>query len=224
MVDAIGGVNVCVPFELSDPTYAKVTFEPGKSVHLNGTKALQYVRLRHVLDGSDIGRMKRQQAFISSMINKVVSAGTLTRPDRLVKFANALTGSVTASPNLASVKKLVKLAEQVKGIDLSHLQFITVPSQAYDVPRSDSRWGRVEILPAAKQLWKRVLNDKPLSKSLAAGAISAGDSGSASASSSPSSTATSSGVSSSPPSSGSTSSSSSTSEAAKEAARYGLCA
>ncbi len=103
MVDAIGGVNMCIPFELSDPTYEKYTFEPGDSVHLNGTKALKYVRLRHVyghgMDGSDTGRMKRQQAFISAMIDKVESADTLTQPYKLVEFANALTSSITPSPS-----------------------------------------------------------------------------------------------------------------------------
>ena len=44
--------------------------------------------------------MKRQQAFIASMINKVVSAGTLTQPTRVYSFLKAATGSW--SPILAS--------------------------------------------------------------------------------------------------------------------------
>ncbi|WGL53653.1 LCP family protein [Nocardioides sp. BP30] len=230
MVTALGGVNVCIPFELSDPNVAHITFEPGKSVHLNGPRALQYVRLRHVLDGSDIGRMKRQQYFISQMIDKADSAGTLTRPDKLVKFANALTGSITTSPNLASVKQLVKLAKQVKGIDLTNIRFITVPNAVYDVPTTDPYYGRVKILPAAKKLWKRVSNDKPLTKSLAAGAISAGGSGSAtpsnSTSSSPSGTPSSTSSPSATTSAGSGSSSGSSSAPTREiadAAQYGLC-
>lgn len=240
MVDAIHGVNMCIPFELSDPIYEKYTFEPGKSVHLNGTNALKYVRLRHVyghgLDGSDIARMKRQQAFISAMIDKLHSADTLAQPYKLVQFANSLTKSMTPSPEFDSVKKLVKLAEQVKDIDLTNIQFITVPSQPYDVPRTDPVWGRVEILPAAKKMWKRVRLDKPLSQSLASGAISAGgagttsDSTAASGSSTPSGTASASGV-----PSGSSSASSSTSpsgssstetseQATADAAKYGLCA
>jgi LCP family protein required for cell wall assembly len=221
MVNAIGGVNVCIPFKLSDPTYAHITFEPGKSVHLDGWHALQYVRLRHVyghgLDGSDVSRMKRQQAFISSMINQAVSAGTLTRPDKLVKFANALTSSVTASPNLASVKKLVNLAEQFRHTDLSHIHFVTLPSQPYDVPESSPYWGRVEILPSAKNLWRRVIDDKPLSKALSSGSISAG---APPGSSGPSSTASPSGV---PSSSGAPSTQPSNGPSAEEAAQSGLC-
>ena len=50
--------------------------------------------------------MKRQQAFIASMINRVMSAGTLTRPDRLYGFATSLADSIEASPDIASAGKL----------------------------------------------------------------------------------------------------------------------
>lgn len=228
MVDAIHGVNMCIPVRLSDPKYEHVTFEPGTSVHLNGTEALKYVRLRHVLDGTDIGRMKRQQAFVSSMINKVISADTLTRPDYLVKFANALTSSIMPSPDLAHVKDLVKLAEQFKHTSLGDIRFITVPNQVYDVPQTDPYYGRVKILPEAKRLWHRIIDDRPLTKELASGSISAaappGVTSSPSGSASTSGTASPSGV----PSGTTTSPSGPGSEAsgqdAQDAARYGLCA
>ena len=162
MVAAIGGVNVCIPFELSDPTYDKVTFMPGKSVHLDATQALAYVRLRHVLAGTDIGRIRRQQTFVSAMITKVLSADTLTRPDRLYRFVDALTKSIKTNPEIASVKALIDLAEQFRHIDLTHIRFVTLPNQIYNVPTSDVRWGRVEVLPAAYRLMRLVGHDRPL--------------------------------------------------------------
>lgn len=162
MVNAIGGVNVCIPFELSDPTYAKVTFAPGSSVHLDGDRALAYVRLRHVLAGTDIGRIRRQQEFVAAMTDKLVSAGTLTRPDRLYRFADALTRSITTNPEIAHVRTLIDLARQFRGIDLHRIRFVTLPNRIYDVPRSDERWGRVEILPAAHRLMGMVARDLPL--------------------------------------------------------------
>ena len=173
MVDSIGGVNVCIPFELSDPKYAKVTFHPGTSVHLDGDQALAYVRLRHVLAGTDIGRIKRQQAFIAAMTDKLFSAGTLTRPDRLYRFADALTKSITTNPEIAHVKGLIDLADQLSNIDLHHIKFVTMPSQIYDVPQTDVRWGRVQILPAAYRLMKLVNRDQPLG-AFSRGSISAG--------------------------------------------------
>lgn len=162
MVDAVGGVNVCIPFELSDPKIAHVTFEPGRSVHLDGERALSYVRLRYVLSGSDIGRIRRQQTFISALTDKVLSADTLTRPDRLYEFANALTGSITTNPEIAHVKDLVDLARQFQGIDLRHIRFVTLPNQPYDVPQTDPHWGRVQLLPAAFRLMRVVDRDQPL--------------------------------------------------------------
>jgi LCP family protein required for cell wall assembly len=228
MVNAIGGVDVCLPFEMADTKYEKYTFEPGQSVHLNGATALKYTRLRHtddasVLDGSDTGRMKRQQYFISQMISKLKAKNTLTEPYKLVKFANALVGSMTASPEFASVSKLVDLASQLRHTDISNIRFITLPSTPYDVPQSDPRWGRVKLLPAAKKLWKHVKNDEPLSKSLSDKSISAGSSSSPGASGSPSATGTPAGMPTTSPTATPTGGTSSD-EAAREAAKSGLCA
>jgi len=217
MVDAIDGVQVCLPKPVNDQAHG-IVFKAGTQT-LKGQPALNYVRERFSTPNADIGRMKRQQAFISSMINKVVSAGTLTRPDRLVKFASAAADSLTASPGFDTVHDLTKLAGQLKHIDLTHIRFVTVPSQPYDVPRSDPRWGRVELLPGAKSLWQRIVDDKPLSRSLISGSISAGNppdssSGTPSGGTSPSSPAGSTSPSGEP----------SNGQAAQEAAANGLCA
>jgi LCP family protein required for cell wall assembly len=162
MVSAIGGVDVCIPFELSDPKYAKVTFQPGPSVHLDGAHALDYVRLRYVLAGTDIGRIKRQQVFISALVDKLVSTGTLTRPDRLYRFADALTKSITTNPELAHVRALMSLGGELRHIGLDHIRFVTMPNRLYDAPVGDPLWGRVEILPPAYRLMRLVDQDEPL--------------------------------------------------------------
>src|SRR6478735_8046944 len=90
MVDAIGGVQVCIPEDIDDPAHA-IHIEAGTR-KLKGKQALNYVRERYVIgNGSDVGRMKRQQAFIASMAHQVVTAGTLSRPDRLVRFLDSAT-------------------------------------------------------------------------------------------------------------------------------------
>jgi LCP family protein required for cell wall assembly len=176
MVSAIGGVDVCIPFELSDPTYAKVTFQPGPSVHLDGPQALAYVRLRHVLAGTDIGRIKRQQVFVSALVDKLVSTGTLTRPDRLFRFADALTKSITTNPELAHVRALMSLAGEFRHIDLDHIRFVTMPNRLYDAPVGDPYWGRVEILPPAYRLMRLVDQDEPLG-AFRKGSVAAGQDG-----------------------------------------------
>ncbi|TIC80810.1 LCP family protein [Nocardioides sp. GY 10127] len=169
MVDAVGGVEVCIPTEVDDSEH-HIHFDAGTQV-LTGRQALNYVRERYVLSAnSDIGRMKRQQAFIASMINQVVSAGTLTQPNKVVSFLNAATSSLTLDSGLGTVSKLAKLALTFADTGLDNIQFVTVPFEEYEPDPNRLVWA-----PSAKKLWKAIRQDKPLPKSLQSGAISASD-------------------------------------------------
>ena len=102
MVDAIGGVEVCIPHAVNDPI-GHITL-PAGTHKFSGDQALNYVRERHTLgNGSDIGRMKRQQAFIASMAHQAISADTLANPIHLAKFIDAATKSLTLDPDLGSI-------------------------------------------------------------------------------------------------------------------------
>ena len=170
MVDAVHGVDVCIPKAVDDQAH-HIHFDAGEQT-LDGRKALNYVRERYSTANSDIGRMKRQQAFLASLINKVFSAGTLTQPNRLYEFADALTGSITTDPEIDGLSDLVKLARQLRHADLGHIQFVTVPNVAY--PEDSPHWGRLRILPTAKRLWRQVAADRPLGRGFTGEAISAG--------------------------------------------------
>ena len=100
MVNAINGVTVCVPNQVDDEI-GKIHLPEG-TYKVNGAQALDYVRVRHGLGApnGDIGRMKRQQAFIAAMIEKVVAKGTLANPVRLYRFLDAATESLTTDTGL----------------------------------------------------------------------------------------------------------------------------
>jgi LCP family protein required for cell wall assembly len=169
MVNAIDGVPVCIPEDIVDPAHG-INIEKGTR-EVEGREALNYVRARYTLgDGSDIGRIKRQQSFIAAMANKVMSAGTLARFDRLVGFLNASTKSLQVDPGLENVIKIAKLGVGFQHIGLNNIQFITVPWK-YD-QRPEYR-GRVSWLPQAEQLWDKIAADEPLTKRLSSDAISA---------------------------------------------------
>ena len=224
MVDAVGGVQVCIPETVDDRAHG--IYLPAGTRTISGKQALSYVRQRYAVgDGSDIGRLKRQQAFMASMANKVVSAGTLANPFTLFDFLDAATKSLTVDKGLGNLSKLAKLGIQFKDIGLNKIQFSTIPSDyAPDDPN------RIRWLPAADDVWERIANDEPLTRQQSSQAISAENaptsspsggsgSGSPSSPSSPSGSATES------PSSPGTPSSSPTNEEAAEAAREaGLCA
>lgn len=158
MVNALGTVRVCVPRDVDD-TVGNISFRKGEQ-NLNGDQSLDYVRLRHGLDTTgDIGRIKRQQDFLGAMVRKATSTGTLTNPKRLFSFLDAATESLTLDPGLASLNALRKLAQQVNGIGLDKVQFVTVPNQPW--PRDTNRLVWTE--PRAGQLWQALRTDQPLS-------------------------------------------------------------
>ncbi len=164
MVDAVDGVEVCVPEDIDSSEYG-ITIPAGTRT-LDGKEALAYVRVRHgVGDGSDIGRIKRQQAFIAALVGKVLSNGTLTRFDRLVRFLNAATKSLTT--DIPNIKEMAKVGLQFQDIGLKRIRFITVP-----FVYSTAQPGRVEWTDDADVLWDRILHDKPLGK-LRVGSIGA---------------------------------------------------
>jgi LCP family protein required for cell wall assembly len=167
MVDAIGGVEVCLPHAVDDPI-GHITL-PAGTHKFTGTQALNYVRERHSLgNGSDIGRMKRQQAFVASMAHQAISADTLANPIHLAKFIDAATKSLTLDPDIGSISKLVGLAYQFRHIGLDHIQFVTTPWE-----EDPSNINRVVWKPEAQTLWNAIKNDQVLSKAMLNGSLNA---------------------------------------------------
>lgn len=129
MVNALGGVNVCLDKPMVDAD-AKLDLPAGKQ-HLNGKNALALARTRHAVgDGSDIGRLGHQQVVMSSIVSRARSAGVLTRPDRLFKFLNAVTSSITVDEGISSISRLTGLAKRAKAVPDSKIRFITMPTGA----------------------------------------------------------------------------------------------
>jgi LCP family protein required for cell wall assembly len=132
MTSAVHGVEVCVPNNIYQGDMNPNLGHKGKVVlkaglrSLQGQQALDYVRVRHgVGDNSDVGRMLRQQAFLSALISKVKGQGM--NPTTLLPLANAATKSLTVDPGLGSAAKLMSFGLSLKSIDLKNIQFITAP-------------------------------------------------------------------------------------------------
>lgn len=159
MVDAVGGVRVCVPNEVND-TIGNI-YLPAGTYSVTGNQALDYVRVRHGLglENGDIGRMKRQQAFIASMVDKVMSAGTLTNPVRLLRFLDAATKSLTTDKQFADLGELASLGSSLADIGTDNIRFLTVPNEAYEPDPN-----RLQLADGAEQLFAKIRNDQPLGR------------------------------------------------------------
>ncbi|WP_369228736.1 LCP family protein (plasmid) [Streptomyces sp. R39] len=160
LTDVVGGVRVCVPNDVYvndlDPghgTRGELLFRKGEQT-VSGQRALDYVRIRHGIgDGSDMGRIKRQQAFVASLVKKVKGEG-LT-PAKLLPLADSVTRSMTVDRGLGSVPKLISFAMSLKDIDLHDTKFVTVPWRY-----QGARIGIVQ--PDADRLWATLKNDRPV--------------------------------------------------------------
>jgi polyisoprenyl-teichoic acid--peptidoglycan teichoic acid transferase len=84
IVDALGGVEVDVPYklhELDENDKRTVNLEPGLQ-ELNGSEALAFARTRKL--DSDIERGKRQQEVIKAIADKASSFTSLTKYDNIL--------------------------------------------------------------------------------------------------------------------------------------------
>ncbi|GAB1339459.1 LCP family protein [Streptomyces sp. E-15] len=156
MSDAVGGVSVCVSDDVYD-TYSHLKLSKGAHT-LKGEAALEFVRSRHGFgDGSDLGRTVSQHIFLSSMIRKFKSAGTLTDPTKVYKLSDAATKALTVDDGLGSVNKLIGLAADVNKVPTRRITFATMQT-APDPADSD----RVVVGPGAKALFASIADDRPL--------------------------------------------------------------
>jgi LCP family protein required for cell wall assembly len=156
VVDALGGVEICVPHAVYDPR-ANLSLKAGRQV-VKGNDALGYVRTRYGLgDGSDLERIQRQQKFMASVVNKATSSSMFTDPAKMYRFLDAVTKSIATDDKL-SVSAMRKLATSLRGMTAGTVRFVTVPTQVY--PRDPNRvqWNMAE----AKPLFEAIRKDDAL--------------------------------------------------------------
>ncbi|MFJ9116667.1 LCP family protein [Streptomyces sp. NPDC102394] len=157
MSDAVGGVSVCVSDNVYD-TYSHLKLAKGTHT-LKGDAALEFVRSRHGFgDGSDLGRTVSQHLFLSAMIRKFKSAGTLENPGKVYSLADAATKALTVDTGLGSVSKLVDLATDLNKVPSKRMTFTTMQTGA-----DPSDANRVVPAAAAKALFAAIVNDQSLS-------------------------------------------------------------
>ncbi len=155
LIDAMGGVDVCLKNPVDDvKSHLKL---PAGTSTVTGDQALAFVRARKTLgDGSDLSRIQRQQAFLSSLIRKAESTSLLSNPADLYGILDAATKSLATDPGLASLDSLRQLAQSLSGMQAKQIKFVTVPW----VPKGDN--ANVLINDAkAQPLWDAIKNDTP---------------------------------------------------------------
>ena len=175
VVDALGGIQVCSKVPINDPK-SHLVMAAGTHT-LDGLEALKYVRTRDFDGRGDIGRMERQQKFVSAVIRKATSSGTLLNPIKLANFYSATISTVKMD---SSVNKddLLTLAKQMRNLSSGNVRTLTVPLS--DPNGRYPGLGSVVIWDStlAPELWNRIKNDTALVDTVVTAKTSASPTGS----------------------------------------------
>ncbi|MDT8909470.1 LCP family protein [Amycolatopsis sp. PS_44_ISF1] len=123
ITNAIGGIEVCLNSAVKE-TKSGVDLPAGHQ-SIEGVQALAFVRQRYDLKGGDLGRIGRQQAFLSGLANKVLSPAVLANPVKLAELISAVKKSVVLSAGW----DLNEFADQMRGLTGGNVEFHTIPTQ-----------------------------------------------------------------------------------------------
>ncbi|MFD1325996.1 LCP family protein [Micromonospora sonneratiae] len=121
MIDAVGGVRVCLPYDVvmlgSQGGWAKGCHQ------LDGNEANELMRQRYGVPGGDFGRIHDQQLVIKALVEKITKDKVAFNP---VRFDRLLT---TAAKALVVDRELDirKLAMALRHIRPDAVEFVTAP-------------------------------------------------------------------------------------------------
>jgi LCP family protein required for cell wall assembly len=156
VVDALGGVDFCSDTDAYDKA-SGLRLRRGWQ-QLDGAQALALARARKEIgDGSDLGRIGRQQQLIAAMIAK---ASTLvTNPLAAQRFLDAATRTLTMDRQ-TSPSDLAALGNAVRGLDHGLVAFRTAPiADAHFRPPGTTLTGKVRLDPVAGgKLWDSMIH------------------------------------------------------------------
>ncbi|WP_330459816.1 LCP family protein [Streptomyces sp. NBC_00820] len=172
LVDDLGGVPVTTTEKIDDPqSHLRL---PAGTHTLDGRQALGLVRTRHgVGDGSDLGRIQLQQAFVKALLLQVKHVGVFSNPKKLYDLADTATKTVTADSDLGTVNSLADFAGGLKGISSSHMKMVTMPVR-YDPANPN----RVLLEKTKAQLiWDALRHDRPIPRTATTGTVTGGAKG-----------------------------------------------
>ncbi|HEX4829851.1 MAG TPA: LCP family protein [Trebonia sp.] len=170
VINDVGGVNVCVPFNVDD-SVSGLSIPEGEH-HIDGVTALAFWRTRENLgEGSDLQRIQRDQFMSAQVVKGVFATGLLGNPIKLLSVAGDLAPYLTIDSGL-SVSALVSLGSSLHGLAAKDIQFVTAPVGVWPYDANKVQFSQ----PAAGTLFKAIAHDT----SLPAGTPSASASASAS--------------------------------------------
>jgi LCP family protein required for cell wall assembly len=158
VINDLGGVNVCVPYNVNDPV-SGLNLEAGEQ-HINGIQALAFWRTREDIGtGSDLQRIQRDQFMSAQVVKGVLGSDLLSNPIRLVSVVSDAAASMTTDSGMTA-SDLVQIAESFHSLSSQNVQFITMPNQPWT-----QNPDRVQVeQPQAGQVFNAIAHDVTVPK------------------------------------------------------------
>lgn len=133
LTDAVNGVDLCVPRNYKDKN-SGLNVKKGCQT-MNGKTALAYVRMRYADPKGDIGRIERQQQFVSSLLHKAVKPSVFMNPFAAKSLADAGVGSLVVSTH-DGIIDIGRLGMGMKDLSGGKGKVMTVPISNPDATTS----------------------------------------------------------------------------------------
>ncbi len=137
MVNALGGVDVCLSSNLDDYSYPnyghgfmQLHYKAGCQ-HLNGEQALQVARSRHAVEpsqSSDFGRARRQQDIMQAIKAKATTVNGFAKAPQLL---DALQKNIHTDMSLSDMKAIYDWGKNLPNSSIMHIA-LTAPAPATD--------------------------------------------------------------------------------------------
>ncbi|MDI6778328.1 MAG: LCP family protein [Patescibacteria group bacterium] len=159
LVDTVGGVDVYLDKPFSEPKQFEgenaldFSLPAGKN-HIDGQKALFFVRARYA--SSDFERARRQQQVLLALKDKMLSLGTLTDFGKVNNILNVLGEDVRTDMDISEMKKFFELANKSQNLQIKQKVLDTSEEGLLNSTKADTPEGKTYVLLPARGNYDKI--------------------------------------------------------------------
>jgi LCP family protein required for cell wall assembly len=153
IIDDLGGVSVCLPEAVDDPT-SQLNLSAGRH-RIYGSQALAFWRTREGLgSGMDTERIQRDQFLMAALLQGIENSGLLTSTTKMASVVGDVASHMTTDSELTQ-SGMLDIAKSLRGLSSQSVQFIEVPWELYPGNVNWVQWQQ----PEAKALFSSITHD-----------------------------------------------------------------
>ncbi len=158
VVDSLGGVDICVPFDMDDPK-AHINLKEGCQ-RLDGPTALGFVRARYSDPRGDLGRAERQRQFLGAIMDRALTPATVAIPWRWWGFTQSAAKGMAIGDTTTMID-MIQILLAMRGVSSGQTLSLQVPVANPDYQTSVGSsvlWDEA----AADRLFQQLRDGEPL--------------------------------------------------------------